>query len=121
MGRMLTITNSRETSLGIKKRGIKRELAIGQNTIKYVIISIFTILGLAYLTQATEGANRSLKLQDINLKKTEMQLKKERLEVEKVRLQSLQQIDQNIEKPSMEPVSKIDHLEKFDYGLATVN
>jgi hypothetical protein len=121
MGRMLTITNSKESSLGVKKRGIKRDFAIGQNTIKYVVISIFTVLALAYLTQATEGANRSLKLQDINSKKTEMELKKERLEIEKVRLQSLQQIDQNIEKPVMEPVSKVNHLDKNNHDLAAVN
>jgi len=121
MGRMLTITNSKESSLGVKKRGIKRDFAIGQNTIKYVVISIFTVLALAYLTQATEGANRSLKLQDINSKKTEMELKKERLQIEKVRLQSLQQIDQNIEKPVMEPVSKVNHLDKNNHDLAAVN
>ena len=116
---MLTITNSKESSLGIKKRSVKREVAVGNNAIKFVAIAVFGILALLYLTQATEGANRSMKIRDITDRKEELELKKERLEVEKVRLQSLQQIDQNIEKPTMEPVSKVDHVEEQVSGLAT--
>ena len=106
---MLTITNSREANTGIKKRAIKREVSVGSNTIKFIAIAIFAVLGIIYLTQATEGANRSMKVQDITNKRDELDLKKERLEVEKVRLQSLEQIDQGIEKPSMEPISKVDY------------
>lgn len=118
MGRMLTITNSSDAHLGVKKKAIKREIVIGPTAIKFITLAIFAILGLVYLTQATEGANRSIKVRDINDKKAEIELKRERLEVEKVRLQSLQQIDQNVEKPSLEPISKVEHLEHDDYGLA---
>ncbi len=118
MGRMLTITNSKESNLGIKKRSMKREVAVGNNAIKFIAVAVFATLALIYLTQATEGANRSLRVRDITDKKAELELKKERLEVEKVRLQSLQQIDQNIEKPTMEPVSKVDHLNSESADLA---
>lgn len=119
MGRMLIITDSNKSRLGIKKRMVKREFTIGANAIKYVAISIFTILSLVYLTQATEGANRSIKIREINDKKDQLELKKERLEVEKVRLQSLQEIDQEVQKPEMEPVSKVNHLEEQNSDLAS--
>ena len=118
MGRMLTITNSSDASLGVKKKAIAREVVIGPTAIKFITLAIFAILGLVYLTQATEGANRSIKVQEASDKKAELELKQERLEVEKVRLQSLQQIDQNIEKPSMEPISQVQHLDRDSYGLA---
>ena len=118
MGRMLTITNSTNNSLGIKKRTVRREIVIGPTAIKFVTLTIFAILALVYLTQSTAGANRSIKIQDINSKKTEMELKKERLEVEKVRLESLQQIDQQIEKPTMEPISQVQHLDSSGLNLA---
>ena len=118
MGRMLTITNSRDTNIGIKKSAVKREIVIGPTAIKFITLSIFAILALVYLTQATQGANRSIKVRDVSDKKAEIQLKQERLEVEKVRLQSLQQIDQSIQKPSMEPVSKVEHLNEDSGTLA---
>lgn len=118
MGRMLTITNSGEAALGVKKKAINREIVIGPTAIKFITLAIFAILAIVYLTQATEGANRSIKVRNINDSKAELELKRERLEVEKVRLQSLQQIDQNIEKPSMEPISRVEHLKHDNHGLA---
>jgi len=111
MGRMLTLTNSNDVGLGVKKRTLKRELVIGPTTIKFITLTLFGILALVYLTQSTAGANRSIKVQQIDDQKTQLELRKESLEVESTRLQSLQQIDQNIEKPSMEPISQVQHIE----------
>ena len=127
MGRPLTITNSHDASLGVRKKAIKREIVIGPTAIKFITLAIFAVLALVYLTQATEGANRSLKVREVNETKAELELKRERLEVEKVRLQSLQQIDQNIQKPvdqnapqaTLEPISSVEHLQHDSYGLAS--
>lgn len=116
---MLTITNSKDSTAGVKKRTIKKEVSVGNNAIKFIAIAVFAILGIVYLAQATEGANRSMKVRDITDKKAELELKKERLEVEKVRLQSLEQIDQSIEKPAMEPLSKVDHIDEQNNDLAS--
>ena len=115
---MLTMTNSSNSGLGVKKRAIKREIVIGPNAIKFVTLAIFAILALVYLTQSTEGANRSIRVRDISDKKAELELKEERFEVEKVRLRSLQQIDQNIQKPAMEPISKVEHVDGNNPALA---
>lgn len=116
MGRILTITNSNESTVGVKKRALKREIVIGPNAIKFISITIFAILALVYLTQSTAGANRSMKVRDINDKKAELEIQKEQLEVEKYRLQSLTEIEGNIEKPKMEPISQLEHINES--GLA---
>jgi exosome complex RNA-binding protein Rrp42 (RNase PH superfamily) len=118
MGRILTITNSRDTSIGIKKRAIKKELTIGSTTIKFVSIAIFAVLALVYLTQSTAGANRSLEVRDLTNKTSDLQLRKEQLEVEKARLNSLNQIDASIEKPSLTPVTAVDHLNEANRTVA---
>lgn len=111
MGRMLTITNSRIAELGVKKKTLKREIVIGATAIKFITLAIFAVLAIVYLTQATAGANQSVKVQNIYNKTTDLQVKKEQLEVEKVRSQSLGQIDSNIQKPGpMEQATAVGHL-----------
>jgi len=117
VGRILTITNSNESTSGYKKRALKREIVIGPNAIKFISIAIFAILALVYLTQSTAGANRSMKVREINDKQATLELQKEQLEVEKYRLQSLGEIDGNTEKPVLEPVSKFEHVADSN-GLA---
>lgn len=118
MGRILTITNSSETSSGVKKRSIKKDLSIGSTAIKFISIAIFAILALVYLTQSTAGANRSLEVRDLTNQMNDLQLKKEQLEVEKARLNSLNQIDANIEKSPLTPVTSVDHLNEGNRTVA---
>lgn len=99
MGRVLTITNQSHNRAGVRKKTIGREIVIGPNAIKFVAIAIFAILGIVYLTQSTAGANRSVKVGNLDNKQTQLQMEKERLEVEQTRLQSLKEIDGGIAKP----------------------
>ncbi|MFA4996132.1 MAG: hypothetical protein WC536_03270 [Patescibacteria group bacterium] len=112
MGRVLTITNSSHNIAGVRKKTIGREIVIGPNAIKFVAISIFAILAIVYLTQSTSGANRSVKVQDLDDKKTQLQMQKERLEVEQTRLKSLKEIDSTVEneKNTLEPASNVDNI-----------
>lgn len=110
MGRILTITNSRETSSGVKKRAFNKELSIGTNAIKFISLAIFAVLAIVYLTQSTAGANRSLDVTELNNKSKELEVRKERLEVEKSRLESLSEIDAGIEKQPLTPVTSVNHV-----------
>jgi len=112
VGRVLTITNSSHNIAGVRKKTIGREIVIGPNAIKFVAISIFAILAIVYLTQSTSGANRSVKVQDLDDKKTQLQMQKERLEVEQTRLKSLKEIDSTVEneKNTLEPASNVDNI-----------
>jgi hypothetical protein len=118
VGRILTITGSRETSVGVKKRAIKKEIKIGSTAIKFISIAIFAILAIVYLTQSTAGANRSIEIRDLTSKSTDLELQKEQLEVEKARLNSLNQIDANIEKQPMTPVTSVDYLNEANRAVA---
>jgi hypothetical protein len=110
VGRVLTITHSGHNIAGVRKKTIGREIIIGPNAIKFVAITIFAILAIVYLTQSTSGANRSIKVRDLDDKKTQLEMEKERLEVEQTRLKSLKEIDNNVEKNVLEPASNVDHL-----------
>ena len=110
MGRGYVITNSRSTDRGFKKKTVKRDLVIGPNAIKFITIIIAAVLAVVYLGQSTAGAGRSVKTRGIESRKGDLMLEKERLETEQTRLKSLKEIDGNIEKPALEPVSGVDHL-----------
>lgn len=111
MGRILTVTNSNSTRDGARKKTIAREIVIGPNAIRFVAIVIFVILSVVYLAQSTSGANRSIKVRNLENTKSELELEKERLEVEQTRLKSLREIDGGVEKPTMEPVSSVNHVD----------
>lgn len=111
MGRILTITNSRETAIGVKKRAFKKDIKIGTNAIKFISIAIFAILALVYLTQSTAGANRSIDVGKLTDEAQTLTEQKERLEVEKARLNSLGAIDAGIEKQPLTPVTSVDHVD----------
>lgn len=110
MGRVLTLTRSSHNIAGVRKKTIGREIIIGPNAIKFVAVAIFAILAIVYLTQSTSGANRSIKVRDLDDKKTQLQMEQERLEVEQTRLKSLKEIDNNVEKNVLEPVSSVDNI-----------
>lgn len=115
MGRVLAITNSSHNTAGVRKKTIGREIVIGPNAIKFVAISIFAILAIVYLTQSTAGANRSIKVRNLDDKKTQLQMEKERLQVEQTRLKSLREVDGSIAKPDqgivLEPGSTVQHID----------
>lgn len=105
MGRILTVTNSNSINPGVRKKTIGREIIIGPNAIRFVAVAIFAILALVYLAQSTSGANRSVKVRDLEDQKANLQLEKEQLEVEQTRLKSLKEIDSGVEKPTLEPAT----------------
>lgn len=121
MGRVFTITNSNNFAEGVRKKTIKKEIVIGPTAIKFVAIAIFAILAVVYLAQSTSGANRSVKIRDLEGEKAQMQLEKEGLEVEQTRLRSLKGIDNGVEKPPLEPVSSVDHVGSNSLAIAKIN
>ena len=112
LGRSFVYTNSNSMAAGKRKKTISRQIVVGPNAIKIVAIIICAILALVYLSQSTAGANRSVKVSDLDDKKGQLILEKERLEVEQTRLRSLKEIDNGIvEKNSLEPVTEVEHIE----------
>ena len=96
MGRDFVVTNSNTSSIGTKKRTIGRKFLIGPKAARFIAIIIFGALGLLYLTQSTQGADRSYKLRDLSAQKSQLSEQRDRLKVEESRLQSLNEIDKSL-------------------------
>lgn len=111
MGRAFVYTNSNSVSSGIRKKTISRQIVIGPNAIRFIAITICAILAIVYLTQSTAGANRSIKVRDLETKKSQLLLEKERLEVEQTRLRSLKEIDGGVSAQApLEPTGTVTHV-----------
>lgn len=119
MGRAFVFTNSNTIDLGRRKRTLDRHIVIGPNAIKFVALTIIAVLAVVYLSQSTAGASRSLRIRDLDSSKGSLMLEKERLEAEQTRLRSLKEIDGGIDKPVLEPVTSVDHVEND--ALARIN
>src|SRR5574344_824292 len=106
MGRAFVYTNSNNIASGSRKKTISRQIVIGPNAIKFISVTICAILALVYLSQSTAGANRSVRVSDLEAKKGQLLLEKERLDVEQTRLRSLKEIDNGtVEKNALEPTT----------------
>jgi len=111
VGRAFVYTNSNSISSGVRKKTVDRQIVIGPNAIKFVAIGICAILALVYLTQSTAGANRSIRVRDLETKKSQLLLEKERLEVEQTRLRSLKEIDGGVTAQTpLLPTESVSHI-----------
>jgi len=117
VGRDFVVTNSRTAELGAKKRTIGRRLSIGPRATRFTAVVIFAALGLLYLTQSTQGADRSYKIRDLNEKKSQLLEERDRLRIEKSRLESLNEIDKTLNPPplpsdqnKMQPIPEVNYL-----------
>jgi len=121
VGRVLAVTNSNSNAIGVRKKTIGREIVIGPNAIKFVAIVIFAILALVYLAQSTSGANRSIKISDLEGRKSQLELEKERLAVEQTRLKSLKEIDSTTNKENLEPITRENGVPAQPVAVANPN
>lgn len=109
MGRYLTLTNSKITKLGYKKRAISFPISIGPVSLKFILIALLSVLGLFFISQANESSLKGYKIRELEDKKNQLILENQKLNVEVVRLKSLGAL-QDTEKLNLAPPSKIDYL-----------
>lgn len=109
MGRYLTLTNSRITKLGYKKRTFPLSISIGPVTLKFILITLLCVLGLFYITQSNESSLKGYKIRDLEDKKNKLILENQKLNVEVARLKSLGAL-QNTGELNLVPPTKIDYL-----------
>jgi hypothetical protein len=115
VGRNFIVTNSVSANIGSKKRTVGRKVFIGPKAARFIAVIIFSSLGLLYLTQSTQGADRSYKLRDLSDQKTQLTEQKDRLKIEESRLESLNEIDKNLsaeatEAEKMQSTNQVEYL-----------
>jgi len=102
VGRDFVVTNSNSANIGIKKRTVSRKFFVGPKTTRFIAIVIFSAMGLLYLTQSTQGADRSYKVRDLSAQKSQLSEQRDRLQVEASRLESLNEIDKSVNPQSQD-------------------
>lgn len=117
MGRDFVYTSSGNNHIGSKKRTVGRKLSIGPKASKFIAVIIFAALGIIYLTQSTQGAERSYKVRVLSSEKTQLLEQRDRLRIEESRLESLNEIDKTLNpdvdklpEQKLEPVTKVNYL-----------
>jgi len=103
VGRDFVVTNSTTASIGIKKRTVGQKFFIGPKASRLIAVVIFGALGLLYMTQSTQGADRSYKYRELTGQKTELQDQHDRLQIEASRLESLNEIDKSVNPQPIPP------------------
>jgi len=117
VGRDFVVTRANTTEIGSKKRTISRWLSIGPKASRFVAIMVFAALGILYLTQSTQGADRSYKIRDLSQEKTQLQEERDRLKIEESRLESLNEVDTTLNPAQLptaanqlQPTSQVNYL-----------
>lgn len=122
MGRDFVVTNSGSADLGVKKRTVGRKISIGPKAMRFVAVVVFAALGILYLTQSTQGADRSYKIRSLTAEKTGLSEQRDRLQIESSRLESLNQIDQSLNPPAQPTdANKLQPTTGVNYLPAAIN
>jgi hypothetical protein len=108
MARYLTLTNSKITTLGRKKRTLSPRISVGPVSFKFILITILCVLGLMFISQSNESSLKGYRIRDLEETKNRLILENERLGVEAARLKSLGAIESK--DLNLLPPQKIDYL-----------
>lgn len=103
MGRDFILTNSNISTIGAKKRTVSRKFFIGPKASRFIAVIIFGALGMLYLTQSTQGADRSYKYRELTGQQSALEDQRDRLQIEASRLQSLNEIDKSVNPQPVAP------------------
>lgn len=109
MGRLLTITNSDTTKIGIRKRTVRPDLKIGPVSLSFISIAILCVLALFYLSQTNQAAIKGYDIKKLEDKQAEIIAERENLEVEVASLQSINGIESRGGTGGMVPSKKINY------------
>jgi len=78
----------------------------GPNSVKVLVIVMFAVFSLFYLSQSSQSATRNYIVSDLEEQNKDNVAEKERLEVEANRLKALSLIQEKATQNGMEPVSE---------------
>lgn len=109
MSRLLTITATDQTRVGVRKRTLSGlGLAIGPVTMPFILIVAGTLLGVFYLIQSNRVSTQNLELKAIEAKKAQIVEENERLSTEAARLQSIQLIKKAADEQKLKESGRAD-------------
>jgi len=108
VARYLTLTNSKITTLGRKKRTLSPNISVGPISFKFILIAILCVLGLMFIGQSNESSLKGYRIRDLEETKNRLIAENEKLGVEAARLKALGVIENK--DLNLLPPQKIDYL-----------
>lgn len=86
--------------------------------LKVVICGMVVLMGLTYLVQVNKVSTSGFAIQDLEQRVKELKKENAKLELEAARLESLNTIEERVQKLNLVSVEKVDYLEIPDSQLA---
>ena len=103
---MMFVGRRNNSSSKVKSRSINTRVFFGPNSVKVLVIVMFAVFSLFYLSQSSQSATRNYIVSDLEEQNKDNVAEKERLEVEANRLKALSLIQEKATQNGMEPVSE---------------
>lgn len=87
-----------------------KSFRLGNVALGFVMLALVGTLSLLYLSQSNKMALKGYDIAGLEKQRAELVAERERLEIESSRLQSIQEIQQGLDKSGMVPVKKINYV-----------
>ena len=91
---MKVISITQTGSLGIKRRSVKPEFKIGETSVRFLTIIIFSVLAGFYLVQSQLSTSKRQEVKRIQEAKEQLVQQAEQLQIESNQLKSINSIEQ---------------------------
>jgi len=103
---MMFVGRRNNYSPKVKNRSINARVFFGPNSVKVLVIVLFAVFSLFYLSQSSQSVTRNYIVSDLEEQNKNNIAEKERLKVEANRLKALSLIQEKAAENGMEPVSE---------------
>lgn len=121
MAGYLTITSSRTTKRGVRKRTVGNDVKIGPVTFVVTTVSILALIGFLFLAQLFQTSTKGYEISALRDQVGELKEENKKLEIKAAELRSFENVNQSVEKFNMVKSNNVVYLKKVGSSVVVAN
>ena len=121
MAGYLTITSSRTTKRGVRKRTVGNDVKIGPVTFVVTTVSILALIGFLFLAQLFQTSTKGYEISTLRDQVGELKEENKKLEIKAAELRSFENVNQSVEKFNMVKSNNVVYLKKVGSSVVVAN
>jgi len=121
MAGYLTISNSRTTKKGVRKRTLAKSFRIGPVTFVVTAVSIFALIGFLFLAQLFQTSTKGYEISELRSQVTDLKEENKKLEIKAAELRSFGNVNDSVEKLNMVKSNNVVYLKKVGSTVVVAN
>ena len=121
MAGYFTISHSRTTKKGVRKRTLAKSFRIGPVTFVVTVVSIFALIGFLFLAQLFQTSTKGYEISELRNEVTDLKEENKKLEIKAAELRSFGNVNESVETLNMVKSNNVVYLKKVGSTVVVAN